>query len=266
MVSCDAPHPRSAGPPQDPHRQLPAHRRERARFAWEQAAFLRLPGAPPAPGVGPRPGALLRPAARRPADRPLEHVHARPTGWAHIGGNMLFLWIFGDNVEDALGRWRYLVFYLLAGVAPRPAADASSTRLADAHGGRLGGHRRRARGLRLALPALAHHDAEPHPACCGFSSASSSSCRRGSSSGSSFVMNLFYGFGVAGRAGQRRRRLLRPHRRVHRGALAPAASSSTDPRGRKHDRWEGFRPPPRSRPPALPYHAPRASPLGRITC
>jgi len=40
-----------------------------------------------------------------------------PSGWFHIGGNMLFLWIFGDNVEDALGRGRYLAFYLLCGVA-----------------------------------------------------------------------------------------------------------------------------------------------------
>jgi membrane associated rhomboid family serine protease len=35
---------------------------------------------------------------------------------AHIAGNMLFLWIFGDNVEDRLGHLRYLVFYLLTGV------------------------------------------------------------------------------------------------------------------------------------------------------
>jgi membrane associated rhomboid family serine protease len=35
----------------------------------------------------------------------------------HLGGNMLFLWIFGNNVEDTMGRVRYLVFYLLAGVA-----------------------------------------------------------------------------------------------------------------------------------------------------
>jgi membrane associated rhomboid family serine protease len=37
--------------------------------------------------------------------------------WMHIIGNMLFLWIFGNNVEDALGRVRYLGFYLAAGVA-----------------------------------------------------------------------------------------------------------------------------------------------------
>lgn len=36
-------------------------------------------------------------------------------GWWHLGGNMLFLWIFGDNVEDRLGRFRYLLFYLFCG-------------------------------------------------------------------------------------------------------------------------------------------------------
>jgi membrane associated rhomboid family serine protease len=38
-------------------------------------------------------------------------------GWLHLGGNMLFLWIFGNNVEDTLGKIRYLLFYLLAGFA-----------------------------------------------------------------------------------------------------------------------------------------------------
>jgi membrane associated rhomboid family serine protease len=38
-------------------------------------------------------------------------------GWLHILGNMLFLWVFGDNVEDALGHVRYLVFYLVVGLA-----------------------------------------------------------------------------------------------------------------------------------------------------
>ena len=37
-------------------------------------------------------------------------------GIAHIAGNMLFLWIFGDNVEDSMGHLRYLIFYLLTGV------------------------------------------------------------------------------------------------------------------------------------------------------
>lgn len=36
--------------------------------------------------------------------------------WLHVFGNMIFLWIFGDNVEDAMGHGRYAVFYLLAGV------------------------------------------------------------------------------------------------------------------------------------------------------
>jgi membrane associated rhomboid family serine protease len=38
-------------------------------------------------------------------------------GWLHLGGNMLFLWVFGNNIEDRLGRLRFLPFYLLVGVA-----------------------------------------------------------------------------------------------------------------------------------------------------
>lgn len=38
-------------------------------------------------------------------------------GWLHLGGNMLYLWIFGDNVEDRFGHLRFLLFYLLCGVA-----------------------------------------------------------------------------------------------------------------------------------------------------
>jgi len=37
-------------------------------------------------------------------------------GFGHLGGNLLFLWIFGDNVEDAIGHGRYVLFYLLCGV------------------------------------------------------------------------------------------------------------------------------------------------------
>ena len=38
-------------------------------------------------------------------------------GWVHLFGNMLFLWIFGDNVEDRFGHRNFLIFYLLAGIA-----------------------------------------------------------------------------------------------------------------------------------------------------
>ncbi len=38
-------------------------------------------------------------------------------GWLHIAFNMLFLWIFGNNVEDSMGRFRYTIFYLLGGLA-----------------------------------------------------------------------------------------------------------------------------------------------------
>src|SRR6476469_3009788 len=38
-------------------------------------------------------------------------------GWFHLIGNMWFLWVFGNNVEDSMGRVRYLVFYLLCGLA-----------------------------------------------------------------------------------------------------------------------------------------------------
>ncbi|MCS6951768.1 MAG: rhomboid family intramembrane serine protease [Bryobacterales bacterium] len=38
-------------------------------------------------------------------------------GWMHLIGNMWFLWIYGDNVEDILGRGKFLLFYLLSGIA-----------------------------------------------------------------------------------------------------------------------------------------------------
>lgn len=46
--------------------------------------------------------------------------------WLHIGSNMLFLWIFGNNVEDVLGRFRYLFFYFLCGLVAALAQVASA--------------------------------------------------------------------------------------------------------------------------------------------
>lgn len=46
--------------------------------------------------------------------------------WLHIGSNMLFLWIFGDNIEDTLGRFRFIVFYFCCGVAAAATQVLSS--------------------------------------------------------------------------------------------------------------------------------------------
>jgi len=71
-------------------------------------------------------------------------------GIAHIAGNMWFLWIFGDNIEDHLGHVRYLIFYLLAGVlatmahvlmnAHGAAAQIPSLGASGAISGVLGGY------------------------------------------------------------------------------------------------------------------------------
>src|SRR5512143_51216 len=48
-------------------------------------------------------------------------------GWLHLGGNMLYLWIFGDNVEDRFGHIKFTIFYLLCGLAATFAQLAFST-------------------------------------------------------------------------------------------------------------------------------------------
>ena len=47
-------------------------------------------------------------------------------GWVHLGGNMLYLWIFGDNVEDRFGHVGFLIFYFLCGLAATAAQLAFS--------------------------------------------------------------------------------------------------------------------------------------------
>src|SRR5205085_1027177 len=68
-------------------------------------------------------------------------VHA---GWMHVLGNMLFLWVFGDNVEDILGHAKYLLFYLLCGIAAAMAQvlmdPGSRVPMVGASGAIAGGH------------------------------------------------------------------------------------------------------------------------------
>ncbi|MBP9034804.1 MAG: rhomboid family intramembrane serine protease [Pseudomonadales bacterium] len=63
-------------------------------------------------------------------------------GWFHIIGNMWFLWVFGDNVEDVMGTPRYVLFYLLSGLAAagaQVATDPSSTVPMVGASGAIGG-------------------------------------------------------------------------------------------------------------------------------
>ncbi|WP_028065326.1 rhomboid family intramembrane serine protease [Solirubrobacter soli] len=68
-------------------------------------------------------------------------------GLLHLGGNMLFLWIFGNNVEDAMGPLKYLLFYVLSGVAalalqivPDPNSTVVTLGASGAIAGVLGGY------------------------------------------------------------------------------------------------------------------------------
>ena len=59
-------------------------------------------------------------------------------GWLHLVGNMAFLWVFGDNIEDSMGHWRFLLFYcacgIFAGLAHALAQSDSITPLIGASG------------------------------------------------------------------------------------------------------------------------------------
>ena len=55
-------------------------------------------------------------------------------GWLHIAGNMLFLWIFGNNVEDSMGKLRFLVWYLAAGIAAAALQTAVTLAFTNAEG------------------------------------------------------------------------------------------------------------------------------------
>ena len=75
------------------------------------------------PDVQPRDLAFACPAGNDVAATPLTSMFIHG-GWLHLIGNMVFLWVFGDNVEDALGHVRYAVFYVIAGFAATAAHTA----------------------------------------------------------------------------------------------------------------------------------------------
>jgi len=68
-------------------------------------------------------------------------------GWMHLGGNMLYLWIFGNNIEDAMGHVKFVLFYLLCGIAavyaqaiPDPGSEIPMVGASGAIAGVLGGY------------------------------------------------------------------------------------------------------------------------------
>ena len=81
--------------------------------------------------------------------------------WSHVIGNMWYLWIFGDNVEDRVGHGRFIVFYLLCGIAAalgQVAVDPNSTLPTIGASGAIAG----VMGAYFVLyPALARADADP---------------------------------------------------------------------------------------------------------
>ena len=97
----------------------PASARAAQAFVLEFGAVpCRLTGACVSPGDFPNPFVTILTSM---------FLHG---GLFHIGGNMLYLWIFGDNVEDTLGHTRFLAFYLLSGVAAALAQTAMAPRSA----------------------------------------------------------------------------------------------------------------------------------------
>jgi membrane associated rhomboid family serine protease len=68
-------------------------------------------------------------------------------GWMHLGGNMLYLWIFGDNLEKVMGNVRFLIFYLVCGLAASfahiffgPGSNIPAVGASGAISGVLGGY------------------------------------------------------------------------------------------------------------------------------
>ena len=91
-------------------------------------------------------------------------------GLLHIGSNMLYLFIFGDNVEDRLGHFRFLIFYFVCGVVAGITHIVVNAELGRPEHRRIGRHRRRPGRLLAAVPArpgthaAVHRPVHPGPA------------------------------------------------------------------------------------------------------
>jgi membrane associated rhomboid family serine protease len=176
-----------------------------------------------------------------------------PTGWAHIGGNMLFLWIFGDNVEDALGRGRYLAFYLLSGLA----AAGAQVLLDPGSGVPMVGASGAIAGVLAAYGTLYPRSPitvlNPIPLLWIFFGLFIE-LPAWIIIGEFFLMNLMYGLGMLGGHASGGVAFF-----AHLGGFVAGlflVRIFLGPRrGRNHDPWEGFRPPPR-RPPGGYYSSP----------
>ncbi|HEY1595746.1 MAG TPA: rhomboid family intramembrane serine protease [Thermoleophilaceae bacterium] len=79
---------------------------ERVDVACQGDQYITDSGAPYTPKPGPQPSTWLTMFTSI-------FMHG---GLLHIAGNMLFLWIFGNNIEDSMSRWRFVIFYLLGGL------------------------------------------------------------------------------------------------------------------------------------------------------
>ncbi len=148
-------------------------------------------------------------------------------GWVHIVGNMLFLWIFGNNVEDRMGRWRYALFYLVCGViaaltqlATDPSSGVPNIGASGAIAGVLGAYivlYPRARVL-TAITLLVFFAIVEVPAILLL--------------GAWFLLQVLDGSAGLVDRGSGRRRLLRARRRLRRRVCCSCGRSSAVARGR----------------------------------
>ena len=84
-------------------------------------------------------------------------------GWLHLFGNMLYLWIFGDNVEDAFGPLRFLFFYLVCGIASDLRSVLRQHAVRPAQRGCLRCHRWRPRCISFDVSRLSRERAHVPP-------------------------------------------------------------------------------------------------------